>query len=239
MRTSYEMPRPVFMRLQRLLQEQVRTGQLRPGDHLPAEKWLCQVFGVNRRAMRHTVKQLEEKGLLQPTTSGPAVAAGFTGTNLLASLQEEYAARGLPVSARLTHLSYFKATADNNAHTGARPGETLIELHRVILQGETPLALHTAFLRETYCEGIDQEMLEEGAYYSVLESMRGTVISHARQTVTAVLADDRRAEALQVSPGSPLLRVLRDTYDIDGDVIEHSDLDYAPDRYQFSMALFR
>jgi len=47
------------------IEQSIRTGQLKPGDQLPAERELAEQFGVSRTAVREAVKTLCEKGLLE------------------------------------------------------------------------------------------------------------------------------------------------------------------------------
>ncbi len=67
-------PKPVYrtVRTSRLFEQIVQqvedtilSGQLKPGDQLPAERDLAQRFGVSRTAVREAVKTLREKGLLE------------------------------------------------------------------------------------------------------------------------------------------------------------------------------
>ncbi len=47
------------------VEESILSGQLKPGDQLPAERDLAQRFGVSRTAVREAVKALREKGLVE------------------------------------------------------------------------------------------------------------------------------------------------------------------------------
>jgi GntR family transcriptional repressor for pyruvate dehydrogenase complex len=47
------------------VEDSITTGQLKPGDQLPAERDLAQRFGVSRTAVREAVKTLREKGLVE------------------------------------------------------------------------------------------------------------------------------------------------------------------------------
>jgi len=67
-------PRPVYrtVRTSRLFEQIVKqvedsilSGQLKPGQQLPAERDLAQRFGVSRTAVREAVKTLREKGLVE------------------------------------------------------------------------------------------------------------------------------------------------------------------------------
>jgi DNA-binding FadR family transcriptional regulator len=46
------------------LVDQIVSGELPAGSHLPSEPSLCEIFGVSRITMREAVKSLEEKGLV-------------------------------------------------------------------------------------------------------------------------------------------------------------------------------
>lgn len=61
---------PVSMgRISEVIVEQVRQlmrqGQLRPGDRLPAERELCEYFGVSRVTVREALRMLESSGLVE------------------------------------------------------------------------------------------------------------------------------------------------------------------------------
>jgi GntR family transcriptional regulator, transcriptional repressor for pyruvate dehydrogenase complex len=56
-------------RISELIVEQIRQlmhrGQLRPGDRLPAERDLCELFGVSRVTVREALRMLESAGLVE------------------------------------------------------------------------------------------------------------------------------------------------------------------------------
>ncbi|MGH3627928.1 MAG: FadR/GntR family transcriptional regulator, partial [Sciscionella sp.] len=49
--------------------EQVRNaiaeGRLRPGDRLPAEREMAEIFGVSRHGVREAIRGLESTGLVE------------------------------------------------------------------------------------------------------------------------------------------------------------------------------
>jgi GntR family transcriptional regulator, transcriptional repressor for pyruvate dehydrogenase complex len=47
------------------IQQQILSGELKPGDQIPAERDLAERFGVSRTAVREAIKSLTEKGLIE------------------------------------------------------------------------------------------------------------------------------------------------------------------------------
>ena len=55
---------PAYFQLARILHRKIMNGELRPGDRLPPEKELCEVFDLSRMTVRRPVAMLAEKGLV-------------------------------------------------------------------------------------------------------------------------------------------------------------------------------
>jgi GntR family transcriptional repressor for pyruvate dehydrogenase complex len=77
-----------------MLREEIANSSLRPGDHLPSERELCERFGVSRTVIREAVKTLTAKGLVT-STPGSGLAVGTTTIDDVAEIFEFYF-RGAP-----------------------------------------------------------------------------------------------------------------------------------------------
>src|SRR6202166_511917 len=55
----------LFEQIVQQVEDSILSGQLKPGDQLPADRELAQRFGVSRTAVREAVKTLRERGLVE------------------------------------------------------------------------------------------------------------------------------------------------------------------------------
>lgn len=60
-----------------IIKESILTGQLRPGDTLPEERY-AKNLGISRTPFRDTLSRLAAEGLIIQKSSAPAVVAEFT-----------------------------------------------------------------------------------------------------------------------------------------------------------------
>ncbi len=66
----------------RQIRELITSGQLSPGDKLPPERKLSEVFGVGRTNVRDAIKKLEFYGILKTMPQSGTVVAGLGITAL-------------------------------------------------------------------------------------------------------------------------------------------------------------
>lgn len=75
-------PRRAFDEIIDQVRSMVRTGELRPGDRLPAERALAEQFEVSRNTVREALRMLEISGLIelkQGATGGAFIANADSG----------------------------------------------------------------------------------------------------------------------------------------------------------------
>jgi GntR family transcriptional repressor for pyruvate dehydrogenase complex len=71
--------------LNRIL-ELVQTGNLRPGDRLPPERELIEIFGIGRPGLRESLRSLATLGVIEIRHGGGAYITGLDAKRLLAPL---------------------------------------------------------------------------------------------------------------------------------------------------------
>jgi GntR family transcriptional repressor for pyruvate dehydrogenase complex len=91
-------PRRAFDEIVAQVRGMVRSGELQPGDRLPAERVLAEQFGVSRNSVREALRMMEISGLV-------ALRTGAGGGAFVAEPDPRVAARGLADAFQLNGLS--------------------------------------------------------------------------------------------------------------------------------------
>jgi GntR family transcriptional repressor for pyruvate dehydrogenase complex len=89
MRPVYTPIRPkerLYQEIVEQIQQQIVSGQLKPGDQIPAERELADQFGVSRTAVREAIKSLTEKGLIEVFVGRGTFVTHFSPDRLVESM---------------------------------------------------------------------------------------------------------------------------------------------------------
>jgi ABC-type glycerol-3-phosphate transport system substrate-binding protein len=64
---NHTSPIPLYYQLKLLIEKQIETGELRPGDQIPTEHELCRRYHISRTPVRQALLELTREGLLTRT----------------------------------------------------------------------------------------------------------------------------------------------------------------------------
>lgn len=231
-------PTPKHAQLREILAEVCRTT-LKPGDPLPGERLLEDFYGVSRITVRRAIGDLVAAGRLRRVRGkGTFVAPNPLVSRLhLASFSDEMGAQDVSASSRILLSGRATAPTDVNKFFQTEESTPHIHLRRLRLGDGEPYSIDDGW----YNSELAPTLLENDVYnsvYSILENDFDLPISGADQTVTAVAADEEVASLLDLTPGTPLLYIIR--YSSSGDKpVEWCSSVYRTDRYRLSTRIAR
>jgi GntR family transcriptional regulator len=204
-----------------------------PGDRLPSDAELCELFGVSRMTARHAVQVLANEGLLYRRRGQGTFVASRPIPRLLGSplsFTTSMRRRGLRVSSRVLRAAMADPQPGDTEALRLGDGERVVLVERLRLAEGVPMAIEHAVLVPDL-EPVLDENLDEISLHAVMERL-GRVPSQAQARVSARLADGPERRLL----GSGVLlcerRVIADQ---DGVPIEHTETRYAAERYVFEV----
>jgi GntR family transcriptional regulator len=211
------------------------------GGRLPTERALSERFDMARETVRRCLKDLENEGLLERKQGiGTFVAARpVVKEARLMSFSEEMRQRGLTPSSKLLSASTILAGAKLAQRLKLSPGSVILEMRRLRLANDEPIALETSYLAQSRLPNFDPSALANGSLYALLEKQYGLDIRYASQQIQATVLNEQEAQLLRVPPFSPALVVKRTTVLNTGELIEYAKSLYRADRYRLELNVAR
>ncbi len=228
-------------RVARLIANEVRAGELHPGDKLASEREMSERFNVSRVTIRRALQQLAEAGMVTSQAGrGTFVASGPVGEapNELMSFSELGLSRGLKPSAVVLEQGTHPAELEESELFGVAPGAQIFRLRRVRMLDGNPICIDTSTLPLAYAPAVEASDFTHASLYAALDAA-GAGPLRAASELQAVAADPEDALHLDVPPGSPLLKMRAVHRDVDETVVLDGVGLYRTDRYRFHATLER
>jgi GntR family transcriptional regulator len=202
----------------------ITLGHFRSGDRLPPERELAKGFGVNRLTVRQALAELQIRKLINRRTGrngGTFVAEPIIEYDLttFAGFSEQAQRLGHIASSRILRTEKVDADETTADELQLPPGSGVYEIDRLRFADELPVLLeHSSFPADRF-SGLLAEPLH-GSIYEVLDRRYDARPVRAVERITPINANVKTARLLGVTRGTPLLRVERVAFDVNGLPVE-------------------
>lgn len=238
--------KPLHGQLKEIILNKIRFNELKPGDSLPGERKLAQMYNVSRVTVRRTISDLVTENILSKQHGKDTTVCDFQND---AAIQNTLG-RLYGVAEEL--LSQNKTINIEVLFLGFEPASTLVKrklrlnefegsmfcFHRRMELDKQPLLVNYSYTSEVIGCLLQDLDMKKDIVYLYLER-NGYNITHANQTVSAGIADERIADFLSIKQGSPVLEVTRTTYIKGNSPIMFEKTIYRADKYQYYIKLNR
>ncbi|MHB8296046.1 MAG: GntR family transcriptional regulator [Acidimicrobiales bacterium] len=230
-------PVPLYFQVAGHLGATIESGDLAPGDFLPAEIDLAQRLSISRPTLRQAIDRLVDQGLVvRKRGIGTVVMPRPVHRPMeLTSLHDDLAAAGRQPMTKVLKLETVAANTEAAAALGVSTDDQVVYIERIRHADGAPLGLMHNYLPGGLVT-LDVSTLERDGLYSVLRAS-GVEPQIAKQTVGARAASRTEARLLEASPGLALLTIQRIAFDASGRVVEYGEHAYRADRYSFTTTL--
>lgn len=215
---------PLYKQLEDAIMQAIVSGKLEPGDKLPTEETLAEMFGISRPVVRQAYGSLVSRGfIVRERGRGSFVKAHNYGAfaSKIMSFSQEMLLLGHVPSTRV--LSFCHAPLpEEEAGRGCPAGGDWLFLERLrFTDGRPSVHLRTWVPAERFpeIEGCD---FSENSLYATLRELYHIYPARAKRSVWAVEADERMAGLLEIPLGSALSVLHSNVFDQNGELMEVS-----------------
>lgn len=227
---------PLYRQAAERLRAAIGGGQVPPGEELPTEAMLSEMFGISLITVRHALRELEADGLIRKRAAKAALVISANprspAARTLNSLQDIVAAAS---GAQLRIVSYRPRRSTEATEAFGLPARTACPCLSglMLLEGKAVSEI-TIFFPPSIGQRLTRGDFDDVVVFRSVERRLGLRLTGARITVGAELADAGVARNLGCTEGSAIL-VNRMIYlDDKGNPVELTIARHRADRYRLS-----
>jgi GntR family transcriptional regulator len=228
---------PRYYQLKEILEKRIQAGEFKPGDQFPTDEQLCRDYGLSRGTVRRAVEMLISSGLLHREQgrgtflNSPQQSPVFFR---LASFDEEMKSRGWKPRTSLVSRRVFPAAKEVAKQLQIPVREKVIEIIRLRMADEKPIAYETRYLSFKTCRHLLGEDLENQSIHSLLINKYALPLVRACYTIEARVLSQKESGILQVAAGCAGFVIERVTFTTNDKPVTWYRTVYRGDVYRFS-----
>ncbi len=223
--------RSTYQRLQNDLADLIQKAP--KGSKLPSEPLLAEQMGVSRATLREAMRTFESQGMLKRQQGVGTFVVGPTqvidsGLEVLESIETLAERIGLEVSMGHFEFSHQQATLRQATKLGIAEGGPVIEVRRVIMMHDSPVAYLVDVLPEHV---LDPETLATrftGSVLDLLINVGDPPLSTSKTEISAIHAPVEVAKALNIQRGDTLLLLRALLFNESGNPVDYSHSYFLP-----------
>ncbi|MEM7775368.1 MAG: GntR family transcriptional regulator [Pseudomonadota bacterium] len=214
---------PRYQQISKILQSAVLKGRWPVGSFLPGENDLAREFDVSVGTMRKAIQALEANGLVtRHPGRGTIVADRRSISGRLLNRFRKDGEAPSTTGYEIIEQSIVPADATDAERLGAKTGEDIVTVTRLITRGGGPKSCDFARLRRATLAEIFETGAADDANGELHDLQDRVMIGRCSDLIDMTEADDTLSNLMDIKFGEPLLRIERLWFDMAGRPIEFS-----------------
>jgi len=231
-------PIPYYYQIAGVLRRRIEAGEMAPGERLPKEMDLAEMFGVSRVPVRQALSLLAAEGVLTHKRGrGTFVREGIAKTESfrLTGLIGGKISKGK--EHRMIAVEDVAPTPQLAEFFGLRPDEGLTRFRRLRLEQNTPYCYIVNYLGREIARGIKGAKFENKTMLEIIQGRLAISLGKILQTFEARIADNEIANRLSIAMMAPVFYVETFVRDKMERPLEFSQIYYPGDRHKYSVEI--
>jgi len=215
-----------------------------PGQLLPSERDLMQIYNVSRLTVREAINRLVAQGMVKKKQGKGTFVNEPTTEHMVGSLNsssEVFLLKNYVVKTKVIASKVTDPTPEirQKLQMSTDESEKIFFLERVRYANHKPVAHIKCYLPYGPIENIENIDFSVAALYRTLEDYYRLELYEAYEVIEAASVGKISAALLEIEPGAPVLLNQRTAYLKDGRVIEYEKVFYRSDIFKYHNKLIR
>jgi GntR family transcriptional regulator len=213
---------PRYLHVRQRLVQRIQSGAWRAGQLIPSEFDIAHEFDVSQGTARTAVASLAAEHIVVRRQGLGTFVYEHTPGEELSRFSCLFDHKQVRINAGIRYGRVVRANADRRERRKLRlgKGSRVLRISRVRLRGGKPFVLERITLPDALFRGMADRAELPDSLYELYQKSYGVLVVNAEERLTAVVADRPAATALGIATGTPLLKIERVAFALDGKAVE-------------------
>lgn len=240
----HNITKPIYLQLHDIIVDMIESGKLAPGDALPGERNLAEMYDVSRVTVRKCIGNLVEEGYITRSHGKETKVAQRKVDHhlgrLVGSVEEFLVSEGIVAIIDVIQKGFEKGHSSVRKHLqlSEKDRSPVYAFSRRINKDGLPLAINYSFVPYDIGKIVDSLDLKHAKVFNYLETV-GYNLNYGEQKIMASICSKEEASYLNYEVGRPVLVIRRTSYLENGYPLLYEKTVYRGDNYQYSIRLQR
>lgn len=196
-------PIPLYFQFKNILLDMMKEEKLQPGDMIPTEFELCDIFGISRTTVRQALTELvNENKFYRVKGRGTFVAQDKINQDFIKrieSFKAEMERKGYKPSSKVLLFEVIEAPVEVAVALNLPAGSDVILLKRLRYADNEPIIWSRTYLPYASCKNVlDYDMMTH-SLYKILAKNINTKINRVVRNIEAVIPTKEDCELLDIT----------------------------------------
>lgn len=228
---------PLYQQLYDTIRRQIASGEYSPGDKIPSEARLCEIYDVSRVTVRSALQRLvDENTLVKKHGRGTFVAMPAYVENMSSggSFTRSWLHTNVSPGTKLISVSLESAGRRITDILGAEPEFKVIRIKRLRLVDDIPAIFETDYFLPEY-NFLMRADLENASILELIREHTGLTLKEFDDVFEVGHATREHSAYLDCVVGTPLLRVSQTVLTDQLRVMYYNEQYIRSDRYKYTV----
>jgi len=225
---------PIYKIIENDIKNQIKDKSLKPGDLVPSENELKEMYNVSRMTARQALSNLVNEGYLyRHRGKGTFISNRKIEKNIhgVRSFTEEMKEMNREVLNKVLSFVVKKVPKDLKDKLFLENDDEVICIERIRYGDNIPVLYEQLYISKKMFKTIDSEVFNH-SFYQYVEKDQLFQISHCMQSIEALKANKDVAKHLEINKNDPVLLIVRNSFLNNGRPFEYVKSYYRADQYR-------
>lgn len=228
---------PIYYQIAKLFERKIYAGELKPGEKLPPENKIANIFDISRMTVRKALSELIDANMVYSEKGkGTFVAKPKLDNTVfeLKNFKEELINRGLNPKTKLLNVKIIRADQDLANKLNIKKGIKCLDFNSIISANNEPLIYESKYIVYSKHEPILEKEIQDPSLSNIAMSHGDSFPIMSKKILNVSKVSKKHAKLLNLKEKSPVFVIEQYLYDSNNNPIGWGKSICRGDKFRFT-----